>query len=239
METLSFKLEQFEGPLDLLLHLISKHKMNIFDIEISSLLEQYMSYLEQAKSMDMEFAGEFLEMASRLIHIKTVSLLPKHEEGEELKKELTGELIEYSLCKTAARLLGERFCGNDIFCRTQVELETDKTYNGRHTPEELIAAFSGITGKVKAKLPPDQTRFTPIVTHKIVSVSSRIIFVLKKLYKKSKMKFLGFFEKTKSRSERVATFLAILELVKAGRLKVDGDDIIMDRSGGRKTDDNK
>ena len=72
-----------------------------------------------------------------------------------------------------------------------------------------------------------------------VSVSSRIIFVLKKLYKKSKMKFLGFFEKTKSRSERVATFLAILELVKAGRLKVDGDDVIMDRSGGRKTDDNK
>ncbi len=239
METLSFKLEQFEGPLDLLLHLISKHKMNIFDIEISSLLEQYMSYLEQAKSMDMEFAGEFLEMASRLIHIKTVSLLPKHEEGDELKKELTGELIEYSLCKTAARLLGERFCGNDIFCRTQVELEMDKTYNGRHTPEELTVAFASMTGKVKAKLPPDQTRFTPIVTHKIVSVSSRIIFVLKKLYKKSKMKFLGFFEKTKSRSERVATFLAILELVKAGRLKVDGDDIIMDRSGGRKTDDNK
>ncbi len=239
METLSFKLEQFEGPLDLLLHLISKHKMNIFDIEISSLLEQYMRYLDEAKSMDMEFAGEFLEMASRLIHIKTVSLLPKHEEGEELKKELTGELIEYSLCKTAARLLGERFCGNDIFCRTQVELEVDKTYNGVHMPEELMVAFTGMTGKAKAKLPPDQTRFTPIVTHKIVSVSSRIIFVLKKLYKKSKMKFLGFFEKTKSRSERVATFLAILELVKAGRLKVDGDDVIMDRSGGRKTDDNK
>ena len=239
METLSFKLEQFEGPLDLLLHLISKHKMNIFDIEISSLLEQYMRYLDEAKSLDMEFAGEFLEVASRLIHIKTVSLLPKHEEGEELKKELTGELIEYSLCKIAARLLGERFCGNDIFCRTQAELEIDKTYNGKHTPEELMAAFTSMSGKVKAKLPPDQTRFTPIVTHKIVSVSSRIIFVLKKLYKKSKIKFLGFFDKTKSRSERVATFLAILELVKAGRLKIDGDEIIMDRSGGRKTDDNK
>ena len=239
METLSFKLEQFEGPLDLLLHLISKHKMNIFDIEISSLLEQYMNYLEAAKSMDMEFAGEFLEMASRLIHIKTVSLLPKHEEGDELKKELTGELIEYSLCKTAARLLGERFCGNDIFCRKPTELETDKTYMGKHTADELMVAFTSMTGKVRAKLPPDQTRFTPIVTHKIVSVASRIIFVLKKLYKNSRVKFLGFFEKTKSRSERVATFLAILELVKAGRLKVEDDEIIMDRSGGRKKDDDK
>ena len=135
--------------------------------------------------------------------------------------------------------MGERFCGNDIFCRKPTELETDKTYMGKHTPDELMAAFTSITGKVKAKLPPDQTTFTPIVTHKIVSVASRIIFVLKKLYKNSRVKFLGFFEKSKSRSERVATFLAILELVKAGRLKVEDDEIIMDRSGGRKKDDDK
>ena len=77
MESISFKLDVFEGPLDLLLHLITKHKLNIYDIEISKLLEQYLLYIEQAKEQDLEIAGEFLEMAARLIYIKTVSLLPK------------------------------------------------------------------------------------------------------------------------------------------------------------------
>lgn len=239
MEGPSFKLEQFEGPLDLLLHFITKHKMNIFDIEISSLLEQYMKYIEAARDMDMQFAGEFLEMASRLVHIKTVSLLPKHEEGDALKKELTGELIEYSLCKSAARLLGERFCGNDIFCRSMTELETDKTYNGRHTAKELLAAVEGISGRAKTNPMPDRASFAPIVSHKIVSVASRIIFVLKKLYKKTRIKFFDFFENSKSRSESVATFMAILELVKAGRLKVDDGEVTMNRNGGRTSDDRR
>ena len=80
MDNISFKLDVFEGPLDLLLHLISKHKLNINDIEISKLLEQYLLYIEQAKEQDLELAGEFLEMAARLIYIKTVSLLPKPED---------------------------------------------------------------------------------------------------------------------------------------------------------------
>ena len=87
MEAISFKLDVFEGPLDLMLHLISKHKLNINDIEISKLLEQYMIYIEQAKEQDLELAGEFLEMAARLVYIKTVSLLPKPEEADEIKKE--------------------------------------------------------------------------------------------------------------------------------------------------------
>ena len=86
MDNISFKLDVFEGPLDLLLHLISKHKLNINDIEISKLLEQYLLYIEQAKEQDLELAGEFLEMAARLIYIKTVSLLPKPEEAERNKK---------------------------------------------------------------------------------------------------------------------------------------------------------
>lgn len=77
MPTLEFKLEVFTGPLDLLLHLISKHKLNINDIEISKLLEQYLLYIEEAQRQDLELAGEFLEMAARLVWIKTVSLLPK------------------------------------------------------------------------------------------------------------------------------------------------------------------
>lgn len=103
MEAISFKLDVFEGPLDLMLHLISKHKLNINDIEISKLLEQYMIYIEQAKEQDLELAGEFLEMAARLVYIKTVSLLPKPEEADEIKKELQGALIEYSLCKKSRR----------------------------------------------------------------------------------------------------------------------------------------
>ena len=99
METISFKLEVFEGPLDLLLSLISKHKLNICDIEISKLLEQYLLYIDQAHEQNLELAGEFLEMAARLIYIKTASLLPQPEEAEQLKKELEGALIEYSLCK--------------------------------------------------------------------------------------------------------------------------------------------
>ena len=101
---LSFKLEVFEGPLDLLLHLISKHKLNINDIPIVVLLEQYMEYIDRMSEQNMEIAGEFLEMAARLVYIKTLSLLPRHEEAEELKKELQGRLIEYSLCKKAAGL---------------------------------------------------------------------------------------------------------------------------------------
>ena len=91
MEKLNFRLTDFEGPLDLLLYLISKHKLNILDISVSELLDQYLSFIEKAGKEDLEVKSEFLEMASRLLHIKTVSLLPRHEEeAEELKSALTG-----------------------------------------------------------------------------------------------------------------------------------------------------
>ena len=118
-EQLSFKVAQVEGPLDLILQLISKHKLNIYDIEITKLLEQYMDYIQQVQSQQMEIASEFLEMASRLVYIKSVSLLPKHEELEEqLKQELTGQLIEYTLCRQVAQLLKKRYVGDELFyCR--------------------------------------------------------------------------------------------------------------------------
>ena len=95
MEKLTFKLEQFEGPLDLLLHLISKHKLNLYDIQIDLLLEQYLAQMEQIPFADLEQASDFLEMASRLVYMKSAMLLPKYEdEGENLKRELTGQLLE-------------------------------------------------------------------------------------------------------------------------------------------------
>ena len=90
MESISFKLEVFEGPLDLLLNLITKHKLNIYDIEISRLLEQYLAYLDQCREQDRELAGEFLEMAARLIYIKTAALLPRPEEAHREKQALQG-----------------------------------------------------------------------------------------------------------------------------------------------------
>ena len=95
MEKLSYKLPAFEGPLDLLLYLVSKNKLNIFDIQISELVDQYTEHIDVMKEQNMDITSEFLEMAARLIYIKTVYLLPKHEEADELKKELSGQLIEY------------------------------------------------------------------------------------------------------------------------------------------------
>ena len=150
MAQISFKLPVFEGPLDLLLHLIAKHKLNINDIEISKLLEQYLLYIEQCSEQDYELAGEFLEMAARLIYIKTVSLLPSPEEAEAVKKELEGALIEYSLCKLAAAELAKRDIGDCIFVRRQMPVQIDPTYRHQHEPEVLRQAdehlsFSAMT----------------------------------------------------------------------------------------------
>ncbi len=95
MEKLSYKLPVFEGPLDLLLHLITKNKLNIYDIPIAELLDQYMEQIRAMQEEDLDIASEFLEMAARLVHLKSVSLLPKHEEAEALKQDLTGQLLEY------------------------------------------------------------------------------------------------------------------------------------------------
>jgi segregation and condensation protein A len=223
MGDLSFRLEAFEGPLDLLLHLISKHKLNIEDIEISLLLEQYLSYIEGLSEQDMEQAGEFLEMAARLIFIKTVSLLPRHEEAEEIKKELEGRLIEYSLCKRAAELLKERYIGGDIFVREPLKIEIDKTYAVIHQPTDLIAAFQGISVRDRMNLPPEASEFRPIVSKRIVSVTSKIIYVLKRLYNGESCKINELFKGMSDRSERIATFLAILELSKSGRVVLNDD----------------
>lgn len=95
MEKISYKVEAFEGPLDLLLYLISKHKLDIYDIPIVELVDQYIAYVRSMENDDLYVASEFIEMAARLVYIKSVSLLPVYEEAEELKRELTGELIEY------------------------------------------------------------------------------------------------------------------------------------------------
>ena len=134
MEKINYKLEVFEGPLDLLLHLISKHKLNINDIPIFELVEQYVDYVRQMEESDMDVASEFIEMAARLVYIKTVSLLPVHEEAEQLKMELTGELIEYRDCKLIAKQLSERTEGFNCFERAPTVLAKDMKYKQKNFP---------------------------------------------------------------------------------------------------------
>lgn len=222
-ETLSYKLDVFEGPLDLLLNLIAKNKLNIYDIPIAELLEQYMAQIHEMQAADMDVASEFLEMAARLVHIKSVSLLPKKEEEAALKQELTGQLLEYQQCKEAAMRLRERFSLDGIV-RAQADIPADLTYKRHHKPQELLSAYLSMLGKKKPPEPqkPEDT-ISKLITRRAVSVASQIVFVLRSLWKKRHVSLKELFRGKNDPSERVAAFLAVLELVKDKRLRVDGD----------------
>lgn len=222
-ETLSYKLDVFEGPLDLLLNLIAKNKLNIYDIPIAELLDQYMAQIHEMQAADMDVASEFLEMAARLVHIKSVSLLPKKEEEAALKQELTGQLLEYQQCKEAAMRLRERFSLDGIV-RAQADIPADLTYKRHHKPQELLSAYLSMLGKKKPPEPqkPEDT-ISKLITRRVVSVASQIVFVLRSLWKKRHVSLKELFRGKNDPSERVAAFLAVLELVKDKRLRVDGD----------------
>lgn len=222
-ETLSYKFDVFEGPLDLLLNLIAKNKLNIYDIPIAELLEQYMAQIHEMQAADMDVASEFLEMAARLVHIKSVSLLPKKEEEAALKQELTGQLLEYQQCKEAAMRLRERF-SLDSIVRAQADIPADLTYKRHHKPQELLSAYLSMLGKKKPPEPqkPEDT-ISKLITRRVVSVASQIVFVLRSLWKKRHVSLKELFRGKNDPSERVAAFLAVLELVKDKRLRVDGD----------------
>ena len=223
MEQINYKLEVFEGPMDLLLSLITKHKLDIMDIPIVTLVDQYTAYVREMQEADMEIASEFLEMAARLVYIKTVSLLPKHEEADELKAELQGELLEYRDCQIMAGKLADEANGFDFISRRPDTIDRDTSYHLLHEPDELYSAYIAALGKGARKLPPPASSFTEIVSKKIVSVSSKIIYILRRAIKGGKMTFRSLIEASESRSDMVATFLAILELLKAGRMTADGD----------------
>jgi len=233
MEKIQYKLDVFEGPMDLLLHLISKHKLNINDIPIFELVEQYIDYVHKMEEADMEIASDFLEMAARLVYIKSVSLLPVYEEAEQLKKELTGELLEYQDCKIMAAKIAQTANGFDYFYRNTMQIEADKKYERLHGSSELVNYYLEAVGRGKRKLPPPIEAFTAIVTKKIVSVASRLSGIFSRLKRKSVNRLGDFFEDTSSKSEMVATFLAILELIKARKITVEGDgeNSLVEKSG--------
>ncbi len=208
---LNYKLEGFEGPLDLLLQLIARNKYNIYDIPLLELIEQYLEQMENIKQNEMEVESEFLEMASRLLYIKTVSLLPKHEEIVKLKEELTGELLEYMVCQQMARKFSEMQGGFDTFIRKPTEYEFDKTYELVHPKEVMFESYLAAVGRGQRRLPPSTAPFT------------KIVFAIRNLWRGGKSRLSDLYKTANSRSELVATFLAVLELCKANRVKVEGE----------------
>lgn len=224
MEKLSYKLEVFEGPMELLLHLITKHKLDIYDIPITELVEQYVSYVREMQEENMEVASEFLEMAARLVYIKTVSLLPVYNEAEELKNELRDELLEYRDCKILAGKLAQMTDGFNYSVRETTEsVEPDNAYKRLHEPSELLNAYSLAAGKKLRRLPPPLDSFKTIVTKKIVSVGSKIESIVTSLKSKRKQKLFDIYKQAKSRSDLIAAFLAVLELAKNKTVYVTGE----------------
>ena len=236
MQELSFKLEVFEGPLDLMLSLIQKHKLNIEDIEISILLEQFLLYLEKMQQADIEIAGEFMEMAAHLILIKSSALLPRHE-AEQMKKELEGTLIEYALCKAVAERMKQMYVGADVFVRQPMDMELDLSYRLTHDPYELYEALATLSDRTRLiQLRSRPLSIKPIVAKSYVSVFTKIVYVLRRVQRGVRVELNSLY-KGQSRSEQVATFLALLELSKHGHIMFSEDNAYLERSDGADDED--
>lgn len=218
-------MDSFEGPLDLLLHLISKNKVNIYDIPIAEILEQYMAVLEDAQSMDMDVAGDFIAMAAQLVFIKSKMLLPVYEEEEEDPRAgLVEMLLEYQRFKEMTDYFKKQSdLGRDIFVKGPEPLDRSKNIEYHHLTEDLVHAARNMMIRAQRKLPPPVDAFSGIVGHEAVSVSSKITMILKFFLKKTTLSFQRLFEDAGSRSEIVATFLAVLELSKTHRLIIEGE----------------
>ncbi|OQB15917.1 MAG: Segregation and condensation protein A [Firmicutes bacterium ADurb.Bin193] len=230
MKQISFKLEIFEGPLDLLLHLISKNKVSLYDIPISDITEQYMDYLSEMKHFDIEVSSEFLVVAANLLYIKSKMLLPKYEgeqEEDDPRTELARRLEEYKRFKEAAVYLMEReAAGSHTFYKMREYIEPrliDESLTDI-TVKHLVDAMAEIADKLRYRLPIKAKTFKGLVGREIISVFSKVKAVLKSLSNLKKIRFSDIFKGVKSRDEAVASFLAVLELIKMNRVKVVNSD---------------
>lgn len=217
MELLNIRLEQYEGPLDLLLALISKHKIDIFDIPISELCAQYMEYLDAMRTMNMEIASDFIWMASELMLIKSKMLLPKRENEEDPRQILVDTLLEHQRAKLAAEFLQKQSAVYfDRFTKDPDEIET--AYERLHSVNLLTEAFARINERM-SQLPPDTVElFERIETERFHTVEGKILHLLRYMYDETSHPLTELFWSCESRAEIIATFLALLELVKSGRI---------------------
>jgi len=226
MDKLIFRVEEFDAPLDLILTLLGKNKLTIFDIDISSLLSQYMEQIRAWQDQNLDIASEFLEMASRLVHIKTASLLPSlAEEKEKLHNELALQLMEYQICKAAAQSLKEIDVSRDVYVRRPTRLDIDCAYKLSHSPGILYSALGDAMGKGERRRPPSRSTFEPLVERPIISVTSKVFIILRALRRSERVSWEELFSSQTERPGRVATFLAVLELVKSRKVAVDNNEL--------------
>lgn len=231
MEALTFRIEDFEGPLDLLLYLVGKNKMNLYDINIMALIDQYTAAIQTMQAGRMEVASEFIDMAAHLVQMKSALLLPRSPEAERMKAELTGRLIEYSTCKQVAAKLGSR--ARDLYTavRSPMPLTAPAAYSRPQDPDSLVQAWYSLMGRSLRKRKPTQERFEPLVTAPFVSVASRVAHMLRGMLRGTLSRMNQLFSKEEDRSTNVATFLALLELIRAGRVRIDDSGTLeMDRT---------
>ncbi|MEA4921316.1 MAG: segregation/condensation protein A [Clostridiaceae bacterium] len=224
MEDVTFHLEVFEGPLDLLLYLLSKNKIDIKDIPISLILEQYIDYLAKMHEMDIEVTGEFITMASQLVYIKSKMLIPvyKEDEADDPRAALIETLLDYQRVKQVGGMLMGRFeLGRDIFTKSPEPLMCDEEQLYGNTLRQLQKAVVNILEREGRKLPPPVESFSGIVGRETVSVSDKITFLLEKFKNQETIDFSDAVLSSKTRSEVVAVFLAVLELSKTKKLLID------------------
>ncbi|MBQ8914663.1 MAG: segregation/condensation protein A [Clostridia bacterium] len=220
MEAINYKLEKFEGPLDLCLMLIKKNKMNIEDIQISVLCDQYMEYINGMENADIELSSEFLLMASELMLIKSKMLLPRNEEEEEdPRAALAAAMLEYQRAKEASTLLKDLFDEYGLrMVKDTDEIAPDKKYVADHKADVLSAALIRVMTQVRVSDTEARERFTPLIAKKQVSVASIVENLARRLRGGKKVNLEDFFRSAESRSELVSMFLAMLELLKSGVL---------------------
>jgi len=210
-------LEAFEGPLDLLLHLVREQKLDIHDIPIAKITEQYLAYLDVLKTLNLDVAGEFLVMASTLLYIKSKSLLPRHEDEVEeeedpeiLRQELSRRLVEYERFKEAAARLGERpVLGRDVFVRDFLgeELPEEEIVITELSMADLITAFK----EVLSRMPSGEAHEVFVER---ITIADAISFLLDRLKEEGVIRFDELVGRCKTRNEVISFFLGILELVR-------------------------
>ena len=228
------RLEHFEGPLDLLLYLIREHEVDIYDIPISLVTQQYLQYLELLKLLDLEVGSEYLLMAATLLRIKSKMLLPRRSEEEEdeavdPREELVQRLLEYRQFKEAAGVLNEHQDRSaDVFYHPPAE-NVDEDLNGVETLDTRLVGNLNLWDLLQAfRFTLDRARddFDRTVERETLSIEDRMDDILDNLKKQKNLFFSSLFQEDLSRSFLIVTFLALLELIRQNRVVFEQTDTL-------------
>lgn len=225
------ELQDFEGPLDLILFLLGKNKMEIQDISISLICDQYLAWLELRQQLDLEIASDFAAMASHLVYLKTRMLLSIEDEEAKSEMEALIQSLEerrrgesYAYVKAMAEKLGPLGeYGRNICVRGPEPLDGGEI-DYDHRPRDLIRAMRELQARAERKLPPPRAAFQDIARHEPYPVERKALDILNRLKRGGVTLFRQLFQGSRSRSELVATFLAVLELCRSHVLQLTGSE---------------